>query len=100
MQFHHEYRTVSNFCDFSNFFDIFANLNDFLQIIGFSSILYYKYDTYFSLLKKMIYEHTDHWNTHIPCGTQKFKYLYTLCIGFVMHYFYKKCNNTQIFSKN
>jgi hypothetical protein len=43
---------VSNFCDFSNFFDIFANLNDFLQIVGFSSILYYKYDTYFSLLQK------------------------------------------------
>jgi hypothetical protein len=43
---------VSNFCNFSNVFDIFANLNDFLQIIGFSSILYYKYDTYFSLFQK------------------------------------------------
>jgi hypothetical protein len=36
---------VSNFGKFSNFSDIFANLNDFLQIIEFSSMLYYKYDT-------------------------------------------------------
>jgi hypothetical protein len=46
---------VSNFCIFFKLFDIFANLNDFLQIIGFSSIFYYKYDTYFSLLLKKIY---------------------------------------------
>jgi hypothetical protein len=80
---------VSNFCNFFKcFFDIFANLNDFLQIIGFSSILYYKYDTYFSLFqktKKIIYEHANYCDTHIPRGTQKIKYLYTLCIGFVMH---------------
>jgi hypothetical protein len=67
-------------------FRYFSNLNAFLQIIGFSFILYYKYDTYFSLLQKqIIYEHTNYCHTHIPRGTQKIKYLYTLCIGFVMH---------------
>jgi hypothetical protein len=70
---------VSNFGTFSNFSDIFANLKDFLQIIEFSSMLYYKYDTYFSLLKKIIYKCTDHWNTHIPCGTQKIQiFVYSL----------------------
>jgi hypothetical protein len=90
---------VSNFGKFSIFSDIFINLNDFLQIIGFSSILYYKYDTYFSLLKKIIYEHTDHWNTHIPRWTQKFKYLYSLHMFCNALNFYKKYNNTQIVSK-
>jgi hypothetical protein len=82
---------VSNFCIFQTFLIFFANLNVFLQIIGFNSILHYKYDTYFSLLqKKIMYERTNHCNTHIPSGTQKFKYLYTLCIGFVMHCFFYK----------
>jgi hypothetical protein len=82
---------VPNIGKFSNFSDIFANLNDFLQIIGFSSMVYYKYDTYFSLLKKIIYKRTDHWNTHISHGTQKIQiFVYSL---------HKFCN-ALIFYKN
>jgi hypothetical protein len=56
--------------------------------------------TFHSFEKKIIYGHIEHWNTHSPCGSHKFKYLYTLCIGFVVHGFLIKCNNTQIVSKN
>jgi hypothetical protein len=76
---------VSNFGKFSNFSDIFANLNDFLQIIEFSSMLYYKYDTYFSLLKKSYISVLTIGILIYLVGHKKFKYLYTLCIGFVMH---------------
>jgi hypothetical protein len=34
------------------------------------------------------------------CGSHKFKYFSTLCIGFVVHGFLRKCNNIQIVSTN
>jgi hypothetical protein len=54
----------------------------------------------FHTFKKIIYEHIECWNTHTPCGAQTFKFLYTLCICFVVHGFLIKCNNTQIVYKN
>jgi hypothetical protein len=75
---------VSNFDKFSIFSDIFINLNDFLQIIGFSSILYYKYDTYFSLLKKSYTSIPTIGILIYPVG-HKNSNICTLCICFVMH---------------
>jgi hypothetical protein len=68
---------VSNYGKFSNFSDIFANLNDFLQIIGLVLCCTTSMIHTFHFFKKIIYKRTDHWNTHIPRGTKKFKYLYT-----------------------
>jgi hypothetical protein len=45
-----EYKSVSKFCNFLNYFGNITNSNEFLEIIGFSPNLYYKYDTYLSFI--------------------------------------------------
>jgi hypothetical protein len=54
----------------------------------------------FPSLKQKSYMSTLNVEILTTCGSHKFKYFSTLCIGFVVHGFLRKCNNIQIVSTN